>query len=118
SSQPGQAPVPRVGATFNYDAHSDSLYLWGGWGGVDLSPLDRFQLDVFKASGYRTAHLGRLESTSDESDEVQALRSYHASVLAGSKLYIHAGCPSTGRLATLHAYNLESNTWKRCADAP
>ncbi|KAI5997902.1 hypothetical protein EDD15DRAFT_2407424, partial [Pisolithus albus] len=33
-------------------------------------------------------------------------------------LYIHAGCPSTGRLATLHAYDLESNTWKRCADAP
>ncbi|KAI5981010.1 galactose oxidase [Pisolithus albus] len=75
SSKPGQAPVPRVGATFNYDAHSDSLYLWGGQGGVDMPP-------------------------------------------SISKLYIHAGCPSTGRLATLHAYDLESNTWKRCADAP
>ncbi|KAI5994993.1 hypothetical protein EDD15DRAFT_2428870 [Pisolithus albus] len=50
SSKPGQAPVPRVGATFNYDAHSDSLYLWGGQGGVDLSPLNHFQLGIFKAS--------------------------------------------------------------------
>ncbi|KAI6100354.1 galactose oxidase [Pisolithus sp. B1] len=125
SSKPGKAPEPRVGATFAYDAHSDNLYLWGGRGGVDMSSLDRFQSGIFKASvGDQPLRdidqliWERLESTNDESGEAPALRSYHASALAGDKLYIHAGCPSTGRLATLHAYDLASNTWEQRADAP
>ncbi|KAI5988251.1 galactose oxidase [Pisolithus marmoratus] len=121
----GQGLEPRVGATIAYDAHSNTLYLWGGRGGVDMSPLDRFQSGVFKASvGDQTLRdidqliWERLQSTNDESEDAPALRSYHASALAEGKLYIHAGCPSKGRLATLHAYVLASNTWKQCADAP
>ena len=34
------------------------------------------------------------------------------------KLYIHAGCPASGRLATLHAYDLATHTWHKLADAP
>ncbi|KAI6157040.1 galactose oxidase [Pisolithus tinctorius] len=125
SSKPGQSPEPRVGATIAYDAHSDTIYLWGGRGGVNMSPLDRFQSGIFKASVGDQALRdidqliwARLESTNDDSGEAPALRSYHASALIGGKLYIHAGCPSVGRLATLHAYDLVSNTWKQCADAP
>jgi hypothetical protein len=33
-------------------------------------------------------------------------------------LYIHAGCPESGRLSTLHSYDVQSSEWARCADAP
>lgn len=34
------------------------------------------------------------------------------------KLYIHAGCPESGRLSTLHSFDLSSNRWKSLASAP
>lgn len=33
-------------------------------------------------------------------------------------MYIHAGCPTSGRLTTLHSFDLQSKTWKQLADAP
>lgn len=33
-------------------------------------------------------------------------------------LYLHAGCPAKGRLATLHALDLASLTWSALASAP
>jgi hypothetical protein len=45
-------------------------------------------------------------------------RSYHAATVAGDTMYIHAGCPTKGRLETLHALDLNSLRWKQCADAP
>ena len=33
-------------------------------------------------------------------------------------IYVHAGCPATGRLSTLHAYDLQTNQWKILAAAP
>ncbi|KAG8221434.1 galactose oxidase [Butyriboletus roseoflavus] len=119
------APDPRVGATAVYDPHTDSLYVWGGRGGVDMGPLDRFQAGIWKAplDGLDIADTvpwERLPSVNDDddSDAAPALRSFHASVLAGRKLYIHAGCPASGRLADLHAYDLTTHTWHKLADAP
>lgn len=33
-------------------------------------------------------------------------------------MYIHAGCPTSGRLPSLHSFDLQSKTWKQLADAP
>lgn len=33
-------------------------------------------------------------------------------------LYLHAGCPASGRLTQLHALDLRTLTWSRLADAP
>ncbi|KIJ62350.1 hypothetical protein HYDPIDRAFT_94603 [Hydnomerulius pinastri MD-312] len=143
SSKLTQVPEPRVGASAVYDPQGNNLYVWGGRGGVDMAPLDRYQSGIWKA------HFGalgdadklaweRLECANDDSVEAPALRSYHSSVLAGvraspasfgdrlivqcswcqGKLYIHAGCPASGRLAALHAYDLNTNKWQQCADAP
>lgn len=133
------APEPRVGATAVYDAHTNSLYVWGGRGGVDMAPLDRFQAGVWKApldglDAADTVPWERLPAVNDDSDAAPALRSFHASVLAGvcisyrsssgahvrsqGRLYIHAGCPASGRLADLHAYDLATHTWHKLADAP
>jgi len=33
-------------------------------------------------------------------------------------LYVHAGCPASGRLAALHDYDLVTHAWHKLADAP
>ncbi|KAF8548867.1 galactose oxidase [Imleria badia] len=117
------APVPRVGASAVHDPHTNALYVWGGRGGVNMAPLDRFQAGIWKAQldeldSAAAITWERLPTVNDDSDAAPALRSYHASVLAGGKLYVHAGCPASGRLAELHAYDLATHTWHRLADAP
>ncbi|KAG1732890.1 galactose oxidase [Suillus paluster] len=106
-------PESRVGATTVFDG--GNLYMWGGRGGVDPAPLDPKQSGVWKGHILQNEVVWeRLEGKGDE----PATRSYHASVMANGKLYIHAGCPASGRLSTLHSYDLQSSQWSRCADAP
>jgi len=81
-------PEPRVGASAIHDPHTNSLYVWGGRGGVDMAPLDRFQAGIWKAplGGLDTTDTipwERLPFINDDSDAAPALRSYHASSLAG-----------------------------------
>ncbi|KAF8436627.1 hypothetical protein L210DRAFT_1059974 [Boletus edulis BED1] len=85
-----RAPEPRVGASSVHEPHTNNLYVGDE----------------------------RLPAVNDDSDVAPVLRSYHASALVRGKLYIHAGCPASGRLATLHAYDLATHTWYKIADAP
>lgn len=79
TSEPTAVPEARVGATTIWDQYTQSLYLWGGRGGIDMTPLDREQAGVWKGrivSGY--IEWERLiASNEDESPEP---RSYHAAV--------------------------------------
>lgn len=43
--------------------------------------------------------------------------SYTLLVLQG-KIYIHAGCPTTGRLSSLYSFDVPTRTWKLLASAP
>lgn len=93
------APEPRVGATAVYDPHTNSLYVWGGRGGVAMAPLDRFQAGIWKVSldgldAADTVPWERLPSVNDDSDAVPALRSFHASVLAGVRVPIPYRSPA------------------------
>ncbi|KAF8436637.1 hypothetical protein L210DRAFT_3548824, partial [Boletus edulis BED1] len=83
-----------------------------------MAPLDRFQAGIWKASLDTLDTPKRLPAVNDDSDVAPVLRSYHASALVRGKLYIHAGCPASGRLATLHTYDLATHTWYKIADAP
>lgn len=48
-----------------------------------------------------------------------AARSYHALTSDGdSTLYLHAGCPTKGRLSDLWAFDIPSSTWTELASAP
>lgn len=140
-------PEPRVGATTVFDG--ENLYMWGGRGGVDMTPLDPKQAGIWKGQILQNKVIWeKLEGKGDE----PVTRSFHASVLANvcihkcalhpgrsinlqcilflkivlvligifmqGKLYIHAGCPASGRLSTLHSYDLQSSLWSLCADAP
>jgi hypothetical protein len=60
-----------------------------------------------------------LLSSSDPSEPFPAARSYHCSASNhDDKIYIHAGCPETGRLSDLWSFQPSSRTWLQLADAP
>ncbi|KAI0756257.1 galactose oxidase [Daedaleopsis nitida] len=113
-------PVPRVGATTLW--HGDALYLWGGRGGVDMAPLDAYQAGVWKATVHSAQ--GPLQSvrweriSAENEDEAPEPRSYHTAVAHGGHIYVHAGCPESGRLSTLHTFSLQDKQWKTLASAP
>ncbi|KZT39894.1 galactose oxidase [Sistotremastrum suecicum HHB10207 ss-3] len=108
-------PTPRVGAgiaTINQD-----LYVWGGRGGVDLSPLSAYQSGVWKAKiGENPLKWERLQSQ-NEADAPEP-KSFHVLVAFEGQLFIHAGCPEKGRLGTLHSFDPQHLQWRRLADAP
>lgn len=33
-------------------------------------------------------------------------------------MYVHAGCPATGRLGTLHSFDLATQKWQALSSAP
>ncbi|KAF8894328.1 hypothetical protein CPB84DRAFT_1682647 [Gymnopilus junonius] len=103
SGNVAEAPAPRVGSALA--KIGNALYLWGGRGGKDMKPLSG---ELWKFD------LGKKES-GDQPEE----RSYHVLTgVAPNTLYLHAGCPPTGRLSTLHALDLTTLTWRVLTDAP
>ncbi|KAH9942947.1 galactose oxidase [Amylocystis lapponica] len=113
-------PEPRVGATIIHDGRF--LYLWGGRGGVDMAPLDREEAGVWRGELTNASTNGqgiiwtRLPVVNK--DDGPEPRSYHTAVAHAGKIYIHAGCPASGRLNTLHSFDLTNHTWKALASAP
>jgi len=75
-------PEPRVGATTVWDTAAQSLYLWGGRGGVDMAPLDRVQAGLWKGHIITTPsgsiQWERLIASNE--DDAPEPRSYHTSV--------------------------------------
>ncbi|KAH7912913.1 galactose oxidase [Hygrophoropsis aurantiaca] len=119
---PDLTPEARVGATTVWDEATQSLYLWGGRGGVDMSPLSGTQTGVWKAQlptgifSDMPIRWDRITATNE--NEAPAPRSYHTAVSAQGKMYVHAGCPTAGRLGSLHSFDLATKTWHSLADAP
>lgn len=76
-------PCPRVGASTIF--HGDSLYLWGGRGGVDMAPLPHRAAGPWKSrltgSGIEWKKLCAVNE-----DEAPEPRSYHVAV-------VHDVCP-------------------------
>ncbi|RPD65121.1 hypothetical protein L227DRAFT_280213 [Lentinus tigrinus ALCF2SS1-6] len=113
-------PEPRVGATTVW--HDNALYLWGGRGGKDMTPLEAYQAGVWKATvpssqgPQQSVRWERIAAGNE--DEAPASRSYHTAVVHGGNIYVHAGCPASGRLTTLHAFDLAKAVWKTLAPAP
>lgn len=77
-------PEPRVGATTVTDG--DNLYLWGGRGGVDMSPLDNTEAGVWRGTvdvqdNGRSGGVAweRLPAVNEE--EAPEPRSYHAAAI-------------------------------------
>ncbi|EJU04238.1 galactose oxidase [Dacryopinax primogenitus] len=105
SGTEGVEPSPRVGATWTQ--LGDALYLFGGRGGVDMNPLEP-ELWKFDLS----------KQVWEQVKDVPDGRSYHAAASTGGDLYIHAGCPASGRLSSLDIFNPCSGAWSSLGPAP
>ena len=127
-------PPPRVGHTAA--VIGESIYIFGGRGGKDMQPLaEKGRVWVFNTKFSHWSHFDPVDST-----PYPEPRSYHASVatehpIASSSdytespfgasdldtygtLFIHAGCPASGRSSDMWAFDVASHTWAQYPDAP
>ncbi|BGP32162.1 hypothetical protein JCM10296v2_003942 [Rhodotorula toruloides] len=113
SSTSSPWPPARVGATLTSRPSSSALYLWGGRGGKDMSALTSDSNSIWKFD--TREERWEVVETAGERPEG---RSYHTMCAMGDTLYLHAGCPSTGRLSTLHSLSLSTLSWSSLPSAP
>ncbi|KAK0522732.1 hypothetical protein OC835_006476 [Tilletia horrida] len=106
-------PAPRVGATLSADG-TGYLWLWGGRGGKDMAPLAGEE----ETAVWRFTTAEQCWERFDTTGERPVPRSYHTATVLDGKLYVHAGCPQSGRLSTLHALDLKMFRWTQLASAP
>ncbi|KAF9367850.1 hypothetical protein CPB97_005226 [Podila verticillata] len=102
-------PSPRVGATLS--AIGNKIYLFGGRGGKDMTPLQSvlYSFDT---------ELDRWEVIEAKSGEVPAPRSFHAMTASDSDIYVFGGCPSKGRLNDVHKFSLTTGAWSTLPTPP
>ncbi|RSH83811.1 hypothetical protein EHS25_005426 [Saitozyma podzolica] len=108
----GDVPEPRVGHTAV--VLGGRIYVFGGRGGTAMTPLEEFScLHRFHPSDSTWT---RLQPSPEAPGPVA--RSYHCSAASTSHIFVHAGCPSSGRLNDTWAYDISSNAWTQLSDAP
>ncbi|KAJ4403341.1 hypothetical protein N0V91_006572 [Didymella pomorum] len=108
------APSPRVGTAAA--VLINALYIFSGRGGVDMAPVD----EAGAVWAYTpSTHAWTQLQPSDPSAPVPPARSYHTSTSDGARtFYVHAGCPASGRLSDLWAFDVEDRKWTQLPDAP
>ena len=108
----GDVPAPRVGHTAV--VISDQIYVFGGRGGKDMQPLDEHgRIWVFHTNVRKWSHIDPMKDR-----PYPAARSYHASTSNDTTIFVHGGCPSTGRAADVWSFDIAAKTWSQLPDAP
>lgn len=110
----GSAPSARVGTAST--AIGESIYLFSGRGGVAMAPIDEHgALWKFETTSATWTQV----SPSNNSSDFPAPRSYHCMCSdQRDTVYIHAGCPETGRLSDFWSFSLSTQAWKQLSAAP
>ena len=130
----GERPAPRVGHTAA--TISGRIYVFGGRGGPDMQPLqERGRVWCFDTLSASWSYLDPLHT-----NPYPEARSYHAAAAtehplpsrndhtinpvgstdldAHGTIFIHGGCPASGRLADFWAFDVAARTWSQLPDAP
>ncbi|KAJ6452247.1 hypothetical protein C8R45DRAFT_1041030 [Mycena sanguinolenta] len=107
-------PTPRVGSVSA--VLGEHIYFFSGRGGTAMAPIEeRGALWRFTPN---TASW-TLIRPGDASAPYPPARSYHSATSDGtSTLFLHAGCPATGRLSDFWAFDTAMNAWTQRASAP
>ena len=132
----GPVPAPRVGHTAT--AIDDRIYVFGGRGGKEMQPLDEngrvwvFDtrlnqwtfLSPAKGSPYpdaRSYHASAstehpLSSPNDQTED--SVNTAKSGFDDHGTVFIHGGCPASGRVADVWGFDVAARTWVQYADAP
>ncbi|KAM0705951.1 hypothetical protein Q7P35_007311 [Cladosporium inversicolor] len=107
-------PTPRVGASLS--TLNKTLYVFSGRGGESMSALsENGGLWTFTPSTSSWS----LVSPADPSAPYPEARSYHSATSDNSsKLFVHAGCPASGRLRDFWSFDVQSRVWTELPEAP
>ena len=95
---------------------NECIYVFGGRGGKDeAKPMD----EAGRVWRYSTTQ-NRWTALEPSSSAHPSARSYHVAIGAEdlSQIFVHAGCPATGRTGDLWSFDIKSLTWKELASAP
>jgi len=129
-------PLPRVGHTASIV--DDRIYVFGGRGGKEMTPLnENGRVWVFDTRLNQWSALDPAPGS-----PFPAPRSYHASASTShpfssprdyperptglensgfddhGTIFIHGGCPASGRVADVWGFDIASRIWSQYADAP
>ncbi|RHZ55575.1 hypothetical protein CDV55_100574 [Aspergillus turcosus] len=108
------APQPRVGAAST--AIDGKIYVFSGRGGLAMAPIEEAgAFWVFDPVGSAWVQV----KPADSRLPYPVGRSYHTLTNNGKDtIFLHAGCPETGRLCDLWAFNIRSRQWRELSPAP
>ncbi|RHZ55083.1 hypothetical protein CDV55_102501 [Aspergillus turcosus] len=107
-----QVPSPRVGSA-STTLHQ-KIYLFSGRGGLAMAPID--EAGAVWEFNPQTSAWTLITAASATHPPA---RSYHCMTSDGNDtLYLHAGCPESGRLSDLWAFRLSTREWTPLASAP
>ncbi|KAJ7243911.1 kelch repeat protein [Mycena haematopus] len=107
-------PTPRVGSASA--VLGEQMFLFSGRGGVAMAPIEEH--GAIWNFAPKTASWTPIQP-SDPAAPYPPARSYHCSTSDGkSKLFVHAGCPESGRLSDLWAFDTAASAWTQLAPAP
>ncbi|KAK5093490.1 hypothetical protein LTR70_004678 [Exophiala xenobiotica] len=114
ATESSPAPSPRVGSAST--TLNGRVYLFSGRGGTAMAPID-------EAGGvweYDPSGKGwSLLNQADKSAPCPPARSYHCMTSdRATSIFLHAGCPESGRLSDLWCFNVQEKKWTQLAEAP
>lgn len=110
-------PTARVGTASA--VLGSKIYYFSGRGGTAMSAINE-QGSLWQFAHSDTDGVGwTLISPSSPTAAAPEPRSYHCMTSDNiSTLYLHAGCPSSGRLSDLWSFDLGTRAWKQLTPAP
>ncbi|KAK5946258.1 hypothetical protein PMZ80_000400 [Knufia obscura] len=114
ATESSSSPSPRVGSAST--TLNGRIYLFSGRGGTAMAPIE--EAGALWSFDPRTSGWS-FTAPSDSSAPYPPARSYHCMTSDGvASIYLHAGCPESGRLSDLWVFDVEEKTWTQLADAP
>ncbi len=92
------------------------MYIFSGRGGIAMSPIEESgSFHVFDPTNANWSLL----SPADPSQPYPEARSYHTITSDNDDtIYLHAGCPASGRLSDLWSFQVSTRHWTTLASAP